>query len=1216
MVSLISLFSLFTLKGSYGINVQMSRFFSYLNKPHFFLTEIFLFLGILQGHAQCTNPDFTLPASVCMNEKVYLTTSSVSGESYDWDFCEGDLVNTPVAQSVIQVNEAGALTGIHLVSDSGNYYMFITGRTGNNLIRIDLGTNPNNPSPTRVNLGNLGGVLTAPIGIKLIKEQGQWYGIIYNSGNDNLVRVSFGTSLENNSPSAQNVVKAYGSVNNGLDVGISNGKVVVAVTNATTNKLTLIDFGNSILNTPVDPTNIITTAAFSGASALRGMTLLRGCDKWYGYAVAAGNRKIYRMDFNANLYSAPVVTDITGTFAGTENFVDIKVFYDAGVYVGFIMTTQRVVYRLDFGNSLANLPTKTSLGNLAISAGTFLFFDFIRHNSTWHFFAGKNDPSYIIYRADFPNICGASPASYSGNEPGRISFSTQGTYQLTVKATTATGGINYRTKSLSVLNKSAPDITLNHDGVCVSSATQFSVISDSILTSAMWSFGDSTIASGQDTVHFYTTTGTYLVQVDVEAQNGCKNYAYDQIKIYNTPAPDFTLPSGVICTNNDYLFENTTIDDFDSLLSYQWEIDNIPVDTTRNLEMSFAVAGSKTIKLITAIPGCSTEISKVLPSVNEGPTVDFTYAGSCQDEPVSFNSTITGDVSAVAWDFGDSQSSTEADPIHSYSSPGNFTINLETSSTNGCQNTISKPITIYSQPQPDFTMALPPFSCNGTPTQFNDNTPNPTDSNITLWSWDFGDPGSAGNTSADQDAIHTFAEAGDYTITLTVTTNFNCSNTVQTVKTISQTPVADFSYTPPCVETPVTFDDAGNNISSWHWQIANTHFYSARPVYTFLSPGDYNVSLTVSGDNNCTSYIQKTLNVPQVISPDFSVLKNCAGQPAEFTDETVESADPVASREWTFENSGSATGSTASFVFPSPGDHEVTLDVTTQTGCVYSTTKAITIFETPDATFTANPESGTPPLTVTFTGESTTASQYLWTFGGEGDTITPGNSMQTTFNDLGNYVIDLTVTDERNCSNTYSRIITLSRPVFNISLTSFIVNEDASGNIGAILTIKNQGNISVRNVNIALDIGGIEIKEVIPGPILPDATITYIPAFQIVKNDLIKYLCATVNVENETDSTDNELCASFAAAGTAIVFTPYPNPCIDKLSVEWITGDSQEANITILDALGHEKYSAVYASQAGFNTATLDVTGMTNGVYFLVIDAVTTHNTFRFMISH
>src|SRR5690606_38218776 len=106
------------------------------------------------------------------------------------------------------------------------------------------------------NLGNLGSILNGPIGIKMVKEGTQWYGIIYNSGNDMLVRVSFGTSLSNGTPTAQTVVKAYGGVNNGMDVGVSNNNFIVVMTNPSTNKLTLINFGNSLTNTPVDPTNI------------------------------------------------------------------------------------------------------------------------------------------------------------------------------------------------------------------------------------------------------------------------------------------------------------------------------------------------------------------------------------------------------------------------------------------------------------------------------------------------------------------------------------------------------------------------------------------------------------------------------------------------------------------------------------------------------------------------------------------------------------------------------------------------------------------------------------------------------------------------------------------------------------------------------------------------------------------------------------------------
>ena len=62
---------------------------------------------------------------------------------------------------------------------------------------------------------------------------------------------------------------------------------------------------------------------------------------------------------------------------------------------------------------------------------------------------------------------------------------------------------------------------------------------------------------------------------------------------------------------------------------------------------------------------------------------------------------------------------------------------------------------------PDFTVS---FVCVGARTEFNDASLG----DVTDWTWDFGDPGSSGNTSDKQNAAHTFLDEGSYDVTLTV----------------------------------------------------------------------------------------------------------------------------------------------------------------------------------------------------------------------------------------------------------------------------------------------------------------------------------------------------------------------------------------------------------------------------------------------------------------
>src|SRR5690606_32671595 len=109
------------------------------------------------------------------------------------------------------------------------------------------------------------------------------------------------------------------------------------------------------------------------------------------------------------------------------------------------------------------------------------------------------------------------------------------------------------------------------------------------------------------------------------------------------------------------------------------------------------------------------------------------------------------------------------------------------------------------KPQADFLLALPPFSCSGSASQFTDVTPNPTDSNLDFWQWDFDDPESGQNSSNDQNPQHIYENPGAYNVSLTVGTNFGCETTIQKPVTIAQSPTVTIINSPACQDVPIEF---------------------------------------------------------------------------------------------------------------------------------------------------------------------------------------------------------------------------------------------------------------------------------------------------------------------------------------------------------------------------------------------------------------------------
>src|SRR5690606_3848565 len=135
----------------------------------------------------------------------------------------------------------------------------------------------------------------------------------------------------------------------------------------------------------------------------------------------------------------------------------------------------------------------------------------------------------------------------------------------------------------------------------------------------------------------FSEQGEYKVRLAVTANNGCQNLTEQTISIFSQPIAGFTFPSlSQYCTNQEYTFENISSADSGYPVTWLWQVNGVNVSTDENLLYTVNSVVDHEIKLIATIPGCSSEVSQVINSVNEGPLVDFSFVGQCQDAPVTF----------------------------------------------------------------------------------------------------------------------------------------------------------------------------------------------------------------------------------------------------------------------------------------------------------------------------------------------------------------------------------------------------------------------------------------------------------------------------------------------------------------------------------------------------------------------------------------------------
>ncbi len=120
----------------------------------------------------------------------------------------------------------------------------------------------------------------------------------------------------------------------------------------------------------------------------------------------------------------------------------------------------------------------------------------------------------------------------------------------------------------------------------------------------------------------------------------------------------------------------------------------------------------------------------------------------------------------------------------------------------------------------------------------------------TEWNWNFGD----GTYSTQQNPVHTYSAAGNYTVTLTAT-NTAGANTITEmnyviVEPALQKPIANFWGSPKSgnASLNVTFNDISTGEpTAWNWSFGDgTYSTQQKPVHTYSEAGIYAVTLTAS----------------------------------------------------------------------------------------------------------------------------------------------------------------------------------------------------------------------------------------------------------------------------------------------------------------------------------------------------------------------------------
>lgn len=147
---------------------------------------------------------------------------------------------------------------------------------------------------------------------------------------------------------------------------------------------------------------------------------------------------------------------------------------------------------------------------------------------------------------------------------------------------------------------------------------------------------------------------------------------------------------------------------------------------------------------------------------------------------VNFSDKSTPGKTAIAnwyWNFGDAETGTDQNPLHTYASVGQYTVTLRVLNANSESITTQRRLITVIPPPVKPTASFTASAEQGyTPliVQFTD-TSAPGDRAITTWRWDFGD----GARSSQRNPAHTYDVGGTYDVSLTASNSTGEDTQVQ-----------------------------------------------------------------------------------------------------------------------------------------------------------------------------------------------------------------------------------------------------------------------------------------------------------------------------------------------------------------------------------------------------------------------------------------------------
>ncbi|MCB9163589.1 MAG: PKD domain-containing protein [Flavobacteriales bacterium] len=562
--------------------------------------------------------------------------------------------------------------------------------------------------------------------------------------------------------------------------------------------------------------------------------------------------------------------------------------------------------------------------------------------------------------------------------------------EVTVTGTLANGCLDSLSVTVESVN-TVPNILATPDTACVDDVIAFTDQTTGA-TEWNWDFGDGPPnGAASNETHAYTDAGDYTVTLTINASSDCPVDTSFAIVVTEPTTPNFTLVDAISCTGDLVCITNTSVSV--SPTTYTWTMDGEPYATgiappCTTLTSGFGSDAMYVVELTTEVPGCPDGSFTDTFTIQPAPVATLGYSWPASSTTCSPLEVTFENLSLANWTeaFGLTDTiffsdGTEVTPFENGSpvtilftagnTPVTYTAILHTWNECGMdadtiQFTVQPPLVsaFFDAPGPVCAGVDLPFTSQAQGAQ--------------TWAWFFGDD----NYSYEENPIHSYGGPGSYTVQLNVQGYCGSASWEDEVQVL-QPPTASFTLDTDslCEGTDLTVLTTTLAMTGYTWTFGDGDSSNfTLPVHTYVSDGNYPVTLTVTDAQLPACSHDTTIWVTVLPVPDDSIVVTHGGcDPDTVRFEVI--AESSVSYLWDFgDDSQPVTQQSPSHLYQGADMYVATLTSTGPGGCTYTQEVNIAVGRTPRAVITHEPVDpcGTPAVAIAAAGENPPGTSTQW----------------------------------------------------------------------------------------------------------------------------------------------------------------------------------------------------------------------------------------------